>query len=851
VSLSEGQVGAIASPSAAGRYRRIAAIGAGGMGSVYRAVDEVLHRTVAVKVLTRPCDGTERRVRLLAEARAACALSHPNISTIFEVDDTDNEPCIVMEYVEGRALSTLIPPGEGLPPGTVLAYGVQIADALAHAHERGIVHRDLKSSNIIITPEQRAKVLDFGLAVQIPPSIEADTSTLDDAGSVPHTAAGTLHYMAPELLRGAPADPRADVWALGVVLYEMATGEKPFRGNTRYELSAAILDGRFGPLPASAPQALGTVIARCLTRDLSRRYRSAREVVAVLEALRNQQLQTPRPWTRRATIAGGVAVLLVAIAALAVFATKLLGPRPSAGTLMLAVVPVVPESTPDDVEALTLGIAEALTNDVARLELPNVQAMSTSTTSQYKRTTGDIVELVHDEVGATFVVMIQLRRQDNKVIVSAAVDDARDRSRKWGAAFPTSMGKDIFAVQKDIAAVIGENIKRWVTNESLTMADRRRLSPAPAVSEQAWLRYSQARMQWYTPNATAESYLRSLEFYDEALAIDRRFALAHIGKADTYLSMAWEGWMQPKQARRYSQAALDTAMAIDPTLGESHYTKASLGWWSGGSWRELEQEYLAGIHDVPAYVPNRRFYGLCLLLQQRFDEAISALTTARGLDPQGLGTNLALGTAYYWAKRPDEAIAQLKQTSTLDPTSSAPHEELADVLEAKGMYREAVRERQEALRRVAGGEGEAELLGREFAKLDYAAAMRKLYERELRQTLIRKLSGVYISPVHFAMLYIRLGKLDEAMDSLERALDEDAPWLFFLHVDPAFDPLRTAPRFAEIVKRVNMPHNEAAHRARFPVVSVDPPSVHTRNVIGTDPNFSWSPSARLSALSTR
>lgn len=287
--LREGHVEAVGSFETLGRYRIASIIGSGGMGTVYRAEDALLQRPVAIKVLSAPDDSSSARKRVLAEARAASALSHPGLCTIFEVDDSADEPFIVMEYVEGRTLSTLIPPGEGFPGETVLTYGVQLADAVAHAHERGVLHRDLKCGNIIVTPEQRLKVLDFGLAIELQSkSVDEETSTLSDPSCAPsQSTPGTLLYMSPELLRGAAAAKYTDIWALGVILYEMATGERPFRGSTPYELSAAILTAPIRPVLSRVPDGLRTVIARCLSRDPSARYHSAVELRAALEALQH------------------------------------------------------------------------------------------------------------------------------------------------------------------------------------------------------------------------------------------------------------------------------------------------------------------------------------------------------------------------------------------------------------------------------------------------------------------------------------------------------------------------------------------------------------------------------------
>jgi serine/threonine protein kinase len=266
-----------------GHFRITARLGSGGMGIVYRAHDEKLDRTVAIKVIGRETAITPvDRARIVEEARASSALSHPNICTVYEIGEIDGQAYIAMEYVEGRPLSELIPVN-GLPPEVVVRYGAEIADALEHAHVRGVVHRDLKTPNVVISADGRAKVLDFGLARRIPSKVnEAVTRTNDRVAMGPF--AGTLPYMPPELLLGQDADERSDIWSFGVTVFEMATGELPFKGRNEFELTAAILRSPPQPLPAQVPPMIRSVIQRCLSKDPAHRYQRAGEARAALEA---------------------------------------------------------------------------------------------------------------------------------------------------------------------------------------------------------------------------------------------------------------------------------------------------------------------------------------------------------------------------------------------------------------------------------------------------------------------------------------------------------------------------------------------------------------------------------------
>jgi eukaryotic-like serine/threonine-protein kinase len=302
-------------PELIGRYRVIAKLGEGGMGVVYRAYDAKLQRTVAIKVLGGVSDLSARK-RLLQEARAASALNHPHICTVHEVDDAGPLAFIVMEHVEGRPLSDAIPP-EGFPADTVLHDGLQIADALAHAHDRGIVHGDVKASNVLTTPEGRIKVVDFGLATRVGGDEVAEVTTQSTLLTEPGVLRGTLPYMAPEQLRGERADARSDVWALGVLLFEMTTGTRPFHGQTGFEMSSAILSQQAAPLPENTLSPLRAVISRCLEKDPQRRYQRAGEVRAALEAIQTGAVLPRAVWRgpvrwRRWAWAAALPVMLAA-----------------------------------------------------------------------------------------------------------------------------------------------------------------------------------------------------------------------------------------------------------------------------------------------------------------------------------------------------------------------------------------------------------------------------------------------------------------------------------------------------------------------------------------------------------
>jgi tetratricopeptide (TPR) repeat protein len=355
-------------------------------------------------------------------------------------------------------------------------------------------------------------------------------------------------------------------------------------------------------------------------------------------------------------------------------------------------------------------------------------------------------------------------------------------------------------------------------------------------SSEAYQSYVIGRHYWATPTSTADTYRKSLEYYDRAIRIDPKYARAYLGIADTYISLGWEGWIPPEEMRRSVENALARATALDPNLPEVHYPRANLCLFAN-RWDDAEREYQAGIRAGPSFIELRRFYALILLSQGRRGEALTVLEDARRLDPRGLGTNLALGTTYYWMRDLDRALDQLKKTVALDSRSAAVREVLADIYESKGLHDLALHEREVALELIPDHES-AEQLRRDFGSVGYQAATKRFYQRQLEAAAALSLT-TYVSPMHFAMLHIRLGHVSEAFHWLDLAAAEGAPWLLHLRVDPAFDPIRSDPRFTELVRRVGFPERQAPQSSMVPVL---PPSDQTRNVKGTDPNRIRSPS---------
>ena len=772
-----------------GHYRIEAQLGAGGMGVVYLAHDTSLERRVAVKVLgERLLREPTARERFLREAKTASALNHPHVCTIHEVGEDNGLAYIVMEYVEGRPLSEAL--AQGLLPDAVVRYGIQIADALAHAHDRGIVHRDLKTHNVIVTPEGRAKVLDFGLAKRLPTEELAEQQTrsadsLTEAGQI----VGTLHYLSPEVLRGRAADMRTDVWALGVLLYELATGDRPFQGKTKFEVTSAILEQPPRPLPESVPAGLRSVIERCLAKEPVERYQRGSEVRAVLEAVQSGSFTAEQAWLPRATARRW---LLWGAVAAAVLALGLLGVRFFASRTQsidsIAVLPFTNVGGDPETEYLSDGVTESVISSLSRI--PKLKVIAFSSVLRYKGKAVDPQEVLR-ELPVAAILTGRILQRGNDLSVTTELVDTRDRSRLWGEQYDQKV-TNLLAVQDDIAQKISEHLRQRLTGE-----EQGRLKKRYTDNAEAYQLYLKGRYHWY--KFTPEGYEKSLEYYQQAIDKDPAYALAYSGLADTYVSMIYEGLLPPGDLFPKIEAATRKALEIDEGLGEAHMSLASIFNYTW-RFRDAEKEYRLAIELSPGYVPVRRFYAQRLRAQGRFDEAVAEMRRAQELDPLSVETNKTLGAVLFWAGRTDEAIAQYKRTLELDPDAPSVHDLLADAYGRKGLDGEALSEKQRYFR-LSGDEDTAATLGRDSAVMGYRRAMQALARRDL-EGMQERAKEAYVSPMAFAYLYAALDEKDHALEWLEKAYAERSPWMSFLKNDPQFEALREDPRFGRLLQRI-------------------------------------------------
>ena len=757
-----------------GHYRVLEQIGAGGMGVVYRAHDDRLDRDAALKVL--PADTLSdpaARARLLREARLASKLNHPHICTIYDVGEADPSPgprqgvlYIAMELVDGHPLSARLG-AAGLPTDEVLRYGLQVADALAHAHERGVVHRDLKCANVVITPEGRAKVLDFGLARRLDEhELDGVTRSLVSF-SAPGTTAGTLAYMAPEQLCGQPADTRSDVWALGVMLHEMAAGERPFQGRTSFELSSAILREPPLPLPGRVPPALQAVIAKCLAREPRERYRTAGELRAALEAVHAapgaQPVSSPVTDAKRS----------------------------------VAVLPFVNLSADAENEFFADGITEDVIAQLSKVRA--LKVISRTSAMHFKKRELEPRDIA-TKLGVATLVEGSVRRAGDRVRIVAELVDALTGEQLWAETYDRQL-TDIFEIQSHVALSIAEALKA-----ELSPTERVRIeAPAATVNIEAYQLYLQGRqcLQRYTE---AEMQ-RALEFLNRAIALEPRYSAPHAQLAWFHIIQALghgAGSARPRDSYARAREEAARALELDPLNGEAHGTLGSLKFMADYDWVGAEESFRRALALIPGDFFILDACGLMLSAQERFDEALSMQRRARELDPLAAVATSDLTTTLIRAGRYDDAIGEARRLNEMHPAFPLAHSTLGWALVKKGESAEGLAELERAALLSPGNTLFLAQLGEAYGLTGDTSNARDVLARLHGMAEMR-----FVTPYHFAYVYTGLGEHEKAIDLLELAVEERAGGAYGIKGSFLFTPLRMHPRFLKLLQKLNLAPVEA------------------------------------------
>lgn len=768
-------------------YRILEKIGEGGMSVVYKAEDTTLKRHVALKFPSAQVLTDEvKKARFIHEARASAALDHPNICTLHEIDEAEGKTFISMAYVDGKSLYEKIESGP-LSLDEVVDIAIQAAQGLYEANEKGIVHRDIKSANIMVTNTGQVKIMDFGLAKL---AGETSLTRLTEAGAI----MGTVDYMSPEQARGEAVDYRTDIWSLGVVMYEMLTGELPFKGGAGQAVIHSILyeePKRLRDLRKDVPAALEQTVSKMMQKDPLSRPDSMKAVIADLEPLNprsslSKEQVVPRRARLRAT-----GVIVAALACMGILTLLYLRPWAAQERSLssIAVLPFTDMSPDKDQEYFCDGMAEELINALTQIEDLRVIARTSAFSYKGKDVT---VRDIGSQLNVATILEGSVRKADNRLRITAQLVDAASGHHLWSERYDRDTG-DVFAIQDEITSAIVDRLKPQLLGEM-----RGKLAKRQPVDLQAYNLYLKGLFFW---NKRGEMNLKkAIEYFEQAIKKEPDYALAYAGLALSYTFLPFYSPLPSKEVVPKARELALKALEIDETIAEAHAALGFINMLYEWDWAGADRHFKRAFESNPRYASAHKWYSETLLFRARFDEALKEIEQALELDPVSVAINRELGWVCYYAGQYDRAIDALKRTIEMEPSVEFVHSNLGLAYLGKSMYEEALIEFQRE-REVSRGANVWAELGTGFT---YIQMGKPDEAQKVLDDLLERSKNEHVSPFLSACLHFVLGKNDKGFKLLDKAYEEHDYWLCQVKIVRLIDGIRSDPRYIALLKKIDL-----------------------------------------------
>lgn len=772
--------------STVSHYRILEKLGGGGMGVVYKAEDTRLKRTVALKFLPPAFSfDKEAKQRFINEAQSASSLDHNNICTIHEIGETeDGQLFICMNYYEGETLKDKIKRGP-VKLDEAVDIITQTANGLEKAHEKGIIHRDIKPANILITNDGVVKLLDFGLAKL------SGQSVMTKIG----TTVGTIAYMSPEQTKGEEVDQRSDIWSLGVVFYEMLTGELPFKGDYDQAIIYSIINEEpelINKKRKDIPIKIENVCIKALNKIPQKRYNNISELIEELknssEAMtisRGNFLPYRRFSYRKRPFIYSLSIIFIVLIGLTLY--LLFRNNAAVKQVSVALLPLKNISSESNQDWFTDGMTEALITDLAKIS--SLRVISRSSVMKFKSTDQTSSQIAR-ALNVSYLIEGSVLRIFNKIKISIRLIDAEKNDYLWAQDYNRNFN-DVISLQSEVAKSIAEQIKVKITPYEQDL-----LTVQHKVNPEAYEAFLKGNFYWY--KFDRQSLETALKYYYLSAKIDTQYALAYAGIAQVWVARAQNGYESFQTAYGKGKIAALKALQLDSTLAEVHYMLGNIKAWGDWDWIDAEREFKKSIQFNPNLAEARAFYSHLLYVTKRWEEGTKQIKLAMELDPFNNFYKGFYAMGLMYAHRYDDVIDMLEKLRKTDPGGPLTLSTLKSAYHQKGMYKKAI-EIWEAAYEMNNDNEAIKTLKNSYAKGGYSFALKSLAE-----LMIKRSKTKYVTPWQIATLFTRAGMKTEAINWLEKALKAHDPNMPYINVDPIFDYLRNEPGFKAMIKKIGL-----------------------------------------------